>query len=373
MLSIKNISKSLFIGCIAVLFSACVPAPMPNQSSSEKLQAFEQNRSKAKVMAKQENKMSVIEKNFQIIHDGQDEKLIQNELIALHQEKNRDYTIGAGDKFNVFVYGESELNIKGGIVKADGTLTLQLIGDVKVAGLSINEAMKEISNKLKKYIINPIVTLIPYEFRSKSFTILGKVSQPGTYQIDSNTKALDTIAIAQGLSIGIFENNTIELADLEHAFIRRGNKVLPVNFIELVRKGNPLHNVPLMDKDYIYIPSALNTEVYILGEVNVPGHYGFKERMTMMQLLSHAKGYKQEANINQVAVIRGNLTNPVVYIVDLEDILEGKSKDFLLKPFDIVFFPTSVLGTWNTILAMLLPSLETVQSAYILNQLSKGD
>lgn len=373
MLLIKNISNWAFVAFLSLFLTACVPSPMPNQSNSEKLENFENSASKRKLLTQDENSLEVVEKGFEIIHDGQDENQIKAELISLHKELNTDYKIGAGDKFNVFVYGEPELNIKGGIIKPDGTLTLQLIGDVKVAGLSINKAMEKISKKLKRFIINPIVTLIPYEFRSKSFTILGKVSQPGTYQISSNTKVLDTIAIAQGLSIGIFENNTIELADLEHAFIRRENKVLPVNFIELVRKGNPLHNIPLTDKDYIYIPSALNTEVYILGEVNIPGHYGFKERMTMTQLLSHAKGYNKEANINQVAVIRGNLTNPVVYLVDLEDILEGKSKDFLLKPFDIVFFPTSILGTWNNILAMLMPSLETVQSAYILNQLTKGD
>ena len=230
---------------------------------------------------------------------------------------------------------------------------------------------KKISKEFKRYILNPIVTIVPVEFKSKSFTILGKISKPGSYQIINNSKLIDSIAIAQGLSIGIFEDNTIELADLEHAFIRRGRRVLPVNFMELVRKGNPLHNIPLKDKDYIYIPSALNAEVFVLGEVNFPGHYGFKERMSLSQILAYAKGYKKTANLQNVAVIRGTLTNPTVYVVNLGNILEGRMKDFLLKPFDIVFFPTSGLGDWNDILQTILPSLETIQSGYIAHQILK--
>mgnify|MGYP003869648883 CR=1 FL=1 len=215
--------------------------------------------------------------------------------------------------------------------------------------------------------------LVTYEFSSESFTILGKINQPGTYSISNNTKALDTIAIAKGLSIGIFEDNTIELADLEHAYIRRDNKVLPVNFVELVRKGNPLHNIPLLDKDYIYIPSALNSEVYVLGEINEPGHFGYKEKMTLTQLLTYTKGYTPNANINQIAIIRGNLTNPTVYVSNLSDIIEGKQLDFMLKPNDIVFIPASTLGDWNSILALIMPSLDAITGVFNIREIIKGE
>lgn len=365
MLLITKTYKVVITTFIVLVLSGCIASPKPQATDLSKLNKLK----KVELVKKDFSGTDVLETDFEIIHNEQDIKNIQKELLSLQKKDNSDYVIGSGDMFNIFVYEEPELNVKGSVVKVDGTLTFQLIGDVKIAGLTINKAMEKIANKLKRYLVNPIVSIIPVEFRSKSFTILGKVSQPGTYQITNNTKVIDSIALAEGLSIGIFEDNTIELADLEHAFIRRGRKVLPVNFIELVRKGNPLHNVPLKDKDYIYIPSALNTEVYILGQVNLPGHYGFKERMTLSQLVTYAKGFKINANLQKVAIIRGTLSRPTVYVANLQDIFEGKSKDFKIKPFDIVYIPTSTLGDWNNILSMIMPSLETIQSAYITNQL----
>ena len=353
-----NISSLSLIIFMLVFLEGCVthPSPKPVAHAPEHISPnAKYPKHSTKVMRKSKSKAA-----------------INQELRRLQKNKVMNYKIGSGDRFNISIYGEPELTVKNGVVKPDGTLTAPMVGDVKVSGLSINAAMKKISLRMQQYMTKPIVTLIPAEFRAQSYTILGKVNKPGNYPVYEQSKVLDTIADAGGFSIGIFKDNTVELADLEHAFIRRGNKVLPVNFIELVHKGNPLHNIPLDDKDYIYIPSALNTEIYVLGEVKESGYFGYTKHMTVTQIISKAEGYTSKAKIQKIAIIRGYLNDPTVYIVDLEKVLEGKALDFRLKPYDIVFVPKSGFGDWNTLLEMVLPSLQAITTAYIAYQLFNG-
>jgi len=284
-------------------------------------------------------------------------------LESLHEQKINQYLIAAGDKFNIFVYDEADLNTKGIVVKMDGTVTCKLIGDINVKGLSIPGATKAIEKELLRYIRFPKVSLIPYEMKSSSFTIMGKVRQPGFYYFDGELHLADAIAKAEGLSVGIFDNNTIELADLDHSFIRRGTEILPIDFVELIRKGNALMNIPLTNGDYIFIPSAMNQEVYIVGEVENQGYFGFKSNMTLGRLFAHAEGFKNSAG-DKVLVIRGNLQHPKVFELSSNAILKGEVQDFRLHPNDIVFVPKGKMGSWNSILEQIVPTIEASLKGY---------
>lgn len=292
-------------------------------------------------------------------------------LKSLHAADDSAYTIAIGDKFNIYVYNESDLNTEGLIVKMDGTITCKLIGDIVVKGLTIPEASRKIEDSLLDYIRYPKVSLIPYEMKSSSFTIMGKVRQPGFYYFDGTLRLADAIAKAEGLSVGIFDNNTIELADLEHSFVRRGEKVLPIDFVSLLRRGNPLMNIPLKNGDYIFIPSAINQEVYLIGEVLKQGYFGFKPNMTVGRLFAHGEGFKNSA-ADEVLLIRGNIQHPKVYKVSRSKILAGQMQDVRLKPNDIVYVPKGALGSWNAILAQIVPTLEAGLMAFDLdNEIAK--
>lgn len=380
----RNLSSiSIFLTTL-LLLTGCVshPAPKPGQSIYSSSFNFENGEQKSDSSQKYDNitlfdgtpkrtakKNDTISTAAKKIREKRKSRSINAELKKLNKSKIVPYRIASGDKFNISIYMEPELNVQGGVVKPDGTITAPMIGDVQVSGLTINGAMEKIANDMKKYLKDPIVSLVPYEFRAQTYTVLGKVRSPGNLPLQQNTRVLDAIAESGGLATGSFLSTTIELADLEHSFIKRGKKLLPVNFIELIRNGNTLHNIPLADKDYIYIPSALNTEIYILGEVEKPSYYGYSENMRLTQLLSHAGGYKDTADINNVAVIRGSLNDPEIYLVDLEKILEGKSVDFKVQPFDIIFFPKSKFADWNALLNMLLPSLQGIMTGYLLDDM----
>ncbi|MBV1883291.1 MAG: polysaccharide biosynthesis/export family protein [Pseudomonadales bacterium] len=284
-------------------------------------------------------------------------------LESLHSPITKPYTIAKGDKFNIYVYNEDDLNTENIIVKMDGTISCKLIGDIAVGGLTIPEASKRIETKLRQFVRYPKVSLIPYEMKSSSFTIMGKVTQPGFYYFDGSLNLADAIAKAEGLSVGIFDNNTIELADLEHAFIRRGDVILPIDFSALLRHGDSLMNIPLQNGDYIFIPSAMNQEVYIVGEVERQGYFGYKPNMTLGRLFAHAEGIKDHAG-DEVLVIRGNLQHPRVYKLSHRKILRGEMQDFRLEPNDIIYVAKGKLGSWNSILSKIVPTLDAGLKAF---------
>lgn len=299
----------------------------------------------------------------------QDDQQTLDELTKLNQAKMPVYLIGRDDKFHAYIYDEEELNTKELIVKQDGTLTFPLIGEVKVEGLELGEATSLIEEKLKKYLSYPQVSIIPYEIKSGTVTILGKVVYPQQYQITGEMRILDLIAKAGGLSMGYFQNNTIELADLESSFIIRQNKVLPINFHALVKEGEMINNIPLMEGDYIYLPSAINREIYVVGEVMRQGHFAYNEDMTLAQVIAHAEGLKPSAKASSVYLVRGSLKHPRLFKINLNAIYKGKVMDFKLKPNDIVFVPKTTIASWNLVLEKLLPSLQAVQTGYILHNI----
>lgn len=292
------------------------------------------------------------------------------ELIRLNDMDMPPYTLGPGDKMKIFVYDEFELMSDAVLVKQDGTLSFHLIGEVQVGGLTVPEAKALMEEKMSAFVRNPIISIIPFESTSATITILGKVTYPGMIEIKGKMRVLDAIASAGGLATGWFQSNTVELADLERTFMIRDNRLLPIDFVELVQNGKTLYNIPILDKDYIYIPSAVNREIYVIGEVNQEGHYFYQENMTLMQSISFAQGFKSTAS-SAVYIIRGNLNHPRLFKINTKDILKAKVRDFRLKPTDIVFVPKHPIAKWNQVVNYALPSLQAVQSAYMLNEMYK--
>ena len=289
-------------------------------------------------------------------------------LQQLQKIRPQEYRIGLGDRFHISVYGEDDLELNDALVKPDGTISLMLIGEVKIADLTINEAVKVIESRYENYIYSPKVSLIPYRLSSSEVTVYGKIERPGTYEITGTMRVLDAVAKAGGLSTGLQLGNSVELADLESSYVVRNSEILPVDFIELMRKGNMLHNIPLKNGDYIYISSAVNREVYVIGEVIRAGHFPYREDMTVIQSLSFANGMKETA-YHEAIVIRGGLTHPRMFKIDMKAVLQGKTQDFPLKPNDIVYIPRGKLANWNKIVNLILPSMQALQSGWLIHEM----
>ena len=141
---------------------------------------------------------------------------------------------------------------------------------------------------------------------------------------------------------------------------------LPVDLHALLVDGDLSQNITLMPGDAIVIPSAANENAYIMGAVGKPGAVSFDNgSLSLLQALSESgfnlASYSQ-AQLSNIHIIRSHGYSAQYLVVNARAILDGKAAMFALQPGDVVFVPPTGIATWNEILNMALPSLQTISS-----------
>lgn len=109
-----------------------------------------------------------------------------------------DYRVGAEDELTISVWHEPELS-KDVVVRPDGMITLPLLNDVKVAGLTTVELQALLTEKLKSLVNDPQVTIIVKAVHSRKVFLVGNVLKQGSYPLAGKTTILELIAQAGGL------------------------------------------------------------------------------------------------------------------------------------------------------------------------------
>ncbi len=109
-----------------------------------------------------------------------------------------DYRLGSGDKIRVEVYKEPQLS-QSLQIRPDGKITMPLIGDLTATGLTPAQLRDQITNSLKDYVNNPVVTVMVVDAIASSVYIMGEVNKPGTIALVGPTTVLQALAMAGGL------------------------------------------------------------------------------------------------------------------------------------------------------------------------------
>jgi polysaccharide export outer membrane protein len=247
------------------------------------------------------------------------------------------YELGPGDVINFSLYGRPELDRPGFRIAPDGTISYLQAQNIKIAGLTIDEARLEIEKGLTSNFRSPRVIITPKEVGSKRFTILGKVINRGIVTLDHPMTLVEAIANAGGIETGLFERNTIELADLDRSFVSRGGERLPIDFRRLLNEGDMKLNIEIEPNDFIFIASTISNDYYVIGAVTNPGVQGLTPDATVVSAISRRGGLTDRAWAEKVLVVRGSFTKPETFVIPLKDILAAEENDFKLQPKDIVF------------------------------------
>jgi polysaccharide export outer membrane protein len=110
------------------------------------------------------------------------------------------YALGPGDSLNIQLWKEPTLS---GLVKVrpDGFVTLPLVNEVQVTGLTTAELRKQLESKYKEFVRDPVVTVRVEGIASSEVFLVGQVTKPGAYLLNGNDTVLQLITRAGGLTI----------------------------------------------------------------------------------------------------------------------------------------------------------------------------
>lgn len=246
-------------------------------------------------------------------------------------------TLGPGDVLNVSLYGSPELSRTELVIGPDGRFSFLEAQDVVATGLTVDELRTRLDESLGQFRRAARTIITPVAFRSKKYYVLGKVMTKGVYTLDRPITVLEAIARARGIENGLLDRNIVDLADFQRSFLARGGKRIPLNFEKLFHEGDLSHNLPIEPGDYLYFAAGDLREIYIVGEVRLPGPVTYRDDLTIVAAITARAGFTERAYKSRVLVIRGPLENPERIVVDVDDIIDAKKRNFMLKPKDIVF------------------------------------
>lgn len=263
--------------------------------------------------------------------------------LSLAQEstsKDYSYTIGPKDLLTISVFEVPELNITVR-VSEDGTITLPLLGQIKVEGLTRSDLERKLAALLEKnYLKNAQVTIFIKEYQSKRVSVIGAVKSPGNYELIGKQTLLQMLSTAGGL--------TEEASDriiVIRQYSDGRSKSLIIDLEELMLKGNPKLNIPIYASDIINVPVERFTDIYVFGQVNNPGHIKMKKmsQLTLLRAIAQAGGFTDRARKSGVIIKRTEDGKEIKIKVNIKKILSGKKPDIILKSNDIIFVPESIL------------------------------
>jgi polysaccharide export outer membrane protein len=175
------------------------------------------------------------------------------------------YRVSPPDVLQISVRPAPEIN-RTVIVRPDGRISFDLIGEVVVEGKTVEEIQREITARIEQFIVHPDVTVVLKNSNSRRYYIFGEVKKPGAYALIGHVTALEALGSAGGPT---------RFASLGSARLVRPSEGkglrYAVNFKQISRYGDSATNYELQPGDVIYVPPTLSARIgYAIGVIFFP-------------------------------------------------------------------------------------------------------
>jgi polysaccharide biosynthesis/export protein len=173
-------------------------------------------------------------------------------LLALpapaHGQAPPDYEVNPGDELQIDVWREEDLQ-RIVIVRPDGKFSFPLSGEVKAADRTPAEIQAELSQKLRVYIPEAVVTVTVKGIEGNRIYVIGQVNNPGTFVMNPQINVLQALSLAGGMTAFASSNNIIILRSRGAEQVTR-----PFRFDDVARGRNLEQNILLEAGDVVIVP-----------------------------------------------------------------------------------------------------------------------
>lgn len=168
-------------------------------------------------------------------------------------KNSQDYLLQAGDLVEIKVYKEDDME-RTLRVSTNGSVTFPLIGNVKIAGLTVSQAESKMERALQAYLKTPSVSFLIKEYANKTVYVLGQVKKPASIPIipEKTMTLLEAITSAGGFT-DIAAMSKVKILRMENGV----QKSIEVDVTQITKDGNKQYDVPLKPADVVFVPQSL--------------------------------------------------------------------------------------------------------------------
>lgn len=239
-----------------------------------------------------------------------------------------EYRLAAGDVIRISVFQNPDLSVETRIGES-GVVSYPLLGSVTLGGLTVPQAEKRIADGLRErnFVKQPQVAILVSQVRGHQVSVLGQVSRPGRYPLETGDVSLtDLLATVGGITPNGSDTVIVQGTRDGRPFRTE------VDFPSIFEAGQRGGDLQLRNGDVIWVERA--PVIYIYGEVQRPGTLRLERDMSVLQVLAASGGVTQRGTEKGIRVHRRGADGRV-------QILQPAMDD-TLRPDDVVYVRESL-------------------------------
>lgn len=168
---------------------------------------------------------------------------------AVRSQVLPDYRLHPGDKLIIGVYDDPKLLPQEMVVAPDGRISYPMVGELMAGGKTVEQVRVELQSRLKKYISDPIATVIVTDVKGNVVYVVGQVTKPGAITMNPTINVLQALSVAGGAN---------PYAKLDSIIIIRSSggtqRVLPFRFGQVSAGRDLQQNIELESGDVVVVP-----------------------------------------------------------------------------------------------------------------------